>query len=58
MQAFDRQVAIDLAQEVEALYTNGPAGGGGVETTVRDTVAIASTLVPRKLVEPRIEVLQ
>ena len=27
VQAFDRQVAIDLAQEVEALYVNGPAGG-------------------------------
>lgn len=57
VQAFDRQVAVDLAHEVEALYTNGPAGGGGVETAVRDTVAILSTLVPRELVEPQVEVL-
>ncbi|MFN8492992.1 MAG: acyclic terpene utilization AtuA family protein [Caldilineaceae bacterium] len=57
VQAFDRQVAVDLAHEVEALYTNGPAGGGGVETAVRDTVAILSTLVPRELVEPQVEML-
>ena len=32
--------------EVETLYTNGPAGGGGA-TAVREVLAIASTLVPR-----------
>jgi hypothetical protein len=58
VQAFDRRVAIDLAREVESLYTNGPAGGGGVETAVRDTIAVLSTLVPRELVEPRVEVLE
>jgi Acyclic terpene utilisation family protein AtuA len=58
VQAFDRQVAIDLAREVESLYTNGPAGGGGVETSVRDSIAIISTLVARELVEPRVEVLE
>jgi hypothetical protein len=57
-QNFDRQVALNLAHEVESLYTNGPAGGGGVETSVRDTIALISTLVPRELVEPRIVVLE
>ena len=57
VQAFDRRVAIDLAREIEALYTNGPAGGGGVETSVRDTIAVISTLVPRDLVETSVEVL-
>lgn len=57
VQGFERQVAVDLAREVEALYTNGPAGGGGVEVAVRDTVAVISTLVPRDLVEPQVEVL-
>jgi hypothetical protein len=56
-QSFERRVAIDLAREVEALYTNGPAGGGGVEVSVRDSVAVVSTLLPRELVEPRVEVL-
>jgi hypothetical protein len=58
VQAFERQVAVDLAREIESLYTNGPAGGGGVETSVRDTIAIISTLVPRELVEPHIEVVE
>jgi hypothetical protein len=58
VQSFDRQVVLDLAHEVEALYTNGPAGGGGVETSVRDTVALISTLVSRDLVEPQVTVLE
>jgi hypothetical protein len=58
VQAFERRTAVDLAREVEALYTNGPAGGGGVEVAVRDTVAVLSTLVPRALVTPQVEVLE
>ena len=58
VQAFERKVAVDLAREVEALYTNGPAGGGGVETTLRDTVAVISTLMPKAQVTPQIEVLE
>jgi hypothetical protein len=58
VRSVDRRVAVDLAREVEALYTNGPAGGGGVEASVRDTIAVISTLVPREVVEPRVEVLE
>jgi hypothetical protein len=54
---FDRRVAVALAREVESLYSNGPAGGGGVETVVRDTVALLPTLVPRDLVRPTVELL-
>lgn len=43
-----------VANEVETLYTNGPAGGGGVTTDVRRVVGIASTLVDRDLVEPTV----
>jgi hypothetical protein len=57
VQSFERQVAVDLAREVESLYTNGPAGGGGVETTLRDTVILRSTLAPREIVRPQVEVL-
>jgi hypothetical protein len=39
-----------VAQEVEALYTNGPAGGGGASTSVRQVLAMRSTLVPRERV--------
>ena len=35
-----------VGEEVEALYTNGPAGGGGTEKSVKDIVSIASVLIP------------
>jgi len=42
-----RQDAWRVAREVESLYTNGPAGGGGASTTVREVLAMRSTFVPR-----------
>jgi hypothetical protein len=39
-----------VANEVETLYTNGPAGGGGAAGVAREVLAVASTLVPRDLV--------
>ena len=39
-----------IGEEVETLYTNGPAGGGGATRSVREVVAIASTFIPRALV--------
>ena len=39
--------AMRVAREVESLYTNGPAGGGGASTSVRQVLAMRSTLVPR-----------
>jgi hypothetical protein len=39
--------AARIGHEVEALYTNGPAGGGGAVKSVREVVAVASSLVPR-----------
>ncbi|MCB0108654.1 MAG: DUF1446 domain-containing protein [Caldilineaceae bacterium] len=54
IQSLERQVAVDLAHEVEALYTNGPAGGGGVETSVKSTIGMLSILVERDLVRPRV----
>ena len=35
-----------VGEEVEALYTNGPFGGGGVDKMVKNIVSIASILVP------------
>lgn len=43
-----------VANEVETLYTNGPAGGGGATTDVRRVVGIESTLIDRDLVEPAV----
>jgi hypothetical protein len=46
--------AIRIGNEVEALYTNGPAGGGGAWKSARQVVAVASTLVLRTLVHPTV----
>ena len=39
-----------VAHEVEALYLNGPAGGGGATRSVREVIAAASVLMPREAV--------
>jgi hypothetical protein len=39
-----------IGSEVEALYTNGPAGGGGATASTREVLTMASTLMPRDLV--------
>ena len=36
------------AREVTALYTCGPAGGGGVRTALRPRLGTVSCLVPRE----------
>ncbi len=46
-----------VAREVEALYTNGPAAGGGATTAVRPVLAMRSTLVPRDRVSWRVDYL-
>lgn len=45
--ARDRATAALVGNEVEALYTNGPAGGGGATTSVAQIVSICSIFVPR-----------
>ncbi|WP_180321147.1 acyclic terpene utilization AtuA family protein [Neobacillus mesonae] len=37
-----------IGHEVEALYTNGPAAGGGVRKRVEEVIGIVSTLIERK----------
>jgi len=41
----DAATAADVGAEVEALYLNGPSGGGGVTTSTREVVAVASILI-------------
>lgn len=50
--------AAAIGNEVETLYTNGPAGGGGAWKSVRQVVAIASALVPDEIVSPRLTVFE
>ena len=54
----DRAQAERAAQEVEALYLNGPAGGGGVTQSVREVVAAASALIPRNAIRTTCHLLE
>lgn len=45
---FKQSDATQIANEVEALYTNGPAGGGGATKKVSPVVSIASIFMPRE----------
>jgi hypothetical protein len=49
----DRRVAERLTREVTALYTCGPAGGGGVRTGIRPRLSTRSCLVPQEAVPTR-----
>ncbi len=49
------KAATMIPREVEALYTNGPAGGGGVVGSTREIIAIGSTLVPRAMAQHKIQ---
>lgn len=48
--------AARIGDEVEALYTNGPAGGGGATKAVREVIALLPMLIPRDSANPRITV--
>lgn len=53
-----REQAERVGQEVEALYLNGPAGGGGVTQVVREVIAAASALVPREAAHTAVHLLE
>lgn len=46
-----------IGEEVEALYTNGPAGGGGARRNVVEQVGIVSTLIARDRLTPVVTLL-
>ena len=46
--------AVRIGNEVETLYTNGPAGGGGAWKSARQIVAVVSTLIPEAKVQPSV----
>jgi hypothetical protein len=50
--------AVRIGNEVETLYTNGPAAGGGVFKSARDVVAVASVLLPRELARPQVRFVE
>lgn len=46
--------AVRIGNEVETLYTNGPAGGAGAWKSTREVVAMVSALLPRSMVSPSV----
>jgi len=47
-----------VGEEVEALYTNGPAGGGGARKYVNEVIGIVSTLIDRNSVSPQVKIFE
>jgi hypothetical protein len=47
-----------IGEEIEALYTNGPAGGGGVRKYVNEVIGIVSTLIERQNIQARIQIFE
>ena len=58
MRVTTRAEAELVAHEVEAMYLNGPASGGGVTQSVREVIAAASVLIPREWVTTSIKILE
>lgn len=50
--------AVRIGNEVETLFTNGPAGGGGALKSARDVVAVVSVLLPREQAKPSIRFVE
>ena len=51
-------MAAIIGEEVEALYTNGPAAGGGVRKQVNEIIGIVSTLIERDKVKSTVIMYQ
>lgn len=47
-----------VGEEVEALYTNGPAGGGGARKYLHEVIGVVSILMDRNQIQPSIQVLE
>lgn len=48
----DRQLAMRVCREVTALYTCGPAGGGGVRTSLKPRLNTLVAMIPRAEIRP------
>jgi len=47
-----------VVNEVEAMYLNGPSGGGGATKSVREVISVISTLIPRELIKPSVSIVE
>ena len=56
--AATKEAASRVGEEVEALYTNGPCGGGGARKYVQEQVGIVSCLISRDRVTPQLTLFE
>jgi len=53
-----RELAERVGAEVEALWINGPAGGGGVRRFAQERIGVVSLLLERGRVRPKVTLLE
>ena len=58
VRASTKKEAEFVVNEVEAMYLNGPSGGGGATKSVREVISVISTLIPRELIKPSVSILE
>lgn len=54
----DRKSAARVGNEVEALYLNGPAGGGGARKYIKPLIGILSVVVPEELIKVQVQIME
>jgi Acyclic terpene utilisation family protein AtuA len=54
----DLAEAVRIGNEVETLYTNGPAGGGGAFKSAREIIAVVSALLPEAAAAPSVAMFE
>ena len=54
----DRATAARAPEEVLALYCAGPAGGGGIRSSLRRRISTTSGYIRRELVRPVVEFVE
>ena len=53
-----RELAERVGAEVEALWINGPAGGGGVRRYAQERIGVVSLLLDRSRARPKVTLLE
>jgi hypothetical protein len=53
-----RELAERVGAEVEALWINGPAGGGGVRRFAQERIGVVSLLLDRSRMRPKVTLLE
>src|SRR5699024_4572385 len=49
-----KQFAESIGEEVESLYLNGPAGGGGARKKVSESIGVVSSFIPRDQIKTKV----